>query len=139
MNQVLIADIFARMKFMERRGSGLKKITDKTNALFNDGSNHVEFYSDNSYFKVVIYNANYGIEEEFNEKNSTVNSTVKLSKTELSIIELINKDSFVTIETIATKLEKTESTIKKSIKKLKGNGIIVREGSDKTGYWKILT
>lgn len=55
----VIADVFARMKFMERRGSGLKKITDKTNALFDDGRSHVEYYSDTSYFKVTIYNANY--------------------------------------------------------------------------------
>lgn len=54
----VIADIFARMKFMERRGSGLKKMTGRTNALFHDGQNHVTFYSDNNYFRVTIGNAN---------------------------------------------------------------------------------
>ena len=81
----VLADIFARMKFMERRGSGLKKITDKTNALFNDNNNHAEFYSYNNYFKVIIYNA------IFENVNSTVNSTVKLSKTEKIFFSLSQK------------------------------------------------
>lgn len=62
------------MKFMERRGSGLKKITDKTNALFKDEQTHVEFYSDNSYFKVIIYNANYGVEEDKTFLNFQINT-----------------------------------------------------------------
>ena len=70
----VIADVFARMKFMERRGSGLKKITDKTNALFKDEQTHVEFYSDNSYFKVIIYNANYGVEEDKTFLNFQINT-----------------------------------------------------------------
>lgn len=137
----VLADVFARMRFMERRGSGLKKITDKTNALFGDGKSHVEFYSDNNFFKVIIYNANYGIEDSADEKsstvNSTVNSTVKLSKTERSIIEFIEEDADVTIEAIALRLGKTESTIKKAIKKLKAKEIVVRVGADKTGFWQI--
>jgi ATP-dependent DNA helicase RecG len=98
----------------------------------------VEFYFDNNYFKVIIYNANYKIEDDIYDKNSTVNSTVKLSKTELAVVELIKDEPTITIESIATKLNKTESTIKKAIKNLKDNNFIVREGSDKTGYWKIL-
>ena len=122
---------------LQLRGSGLKKITDKTNALFGDGKSHVEFYSDNNFFKVIIYNANYGIEDSADEKSSTVNSTVKLSKTERSIIEFIEADADVTIEAIALRLGKTESTIKKAIKKLKDKEIVVRVGADKTGFWQI--
>lgn len=69
--------------------------------------------------------------------NSTVNSTVKLNKTEQSIIELIQENENITLKEIATRLNKTESLIKKSIKKLKEGNIIERFGSDKTGYWKI--
>ena len=32
----ILADVFSRMHYMDRRGSGLKKITDETSRLFND-------------------------------------------------------------------------------------------------------
>ena len=54
-----------------------------------------------------------------------------------SIIEDIEEDADVTIEAIALRLGKTESTIKKAIKKLKDKEIVVRVGSDKTGFWQI--
>ena len=57
-----LADIFSRMGFMERRGSGLNKIIDKTNELFEDEKVHVEYFSTNNFFKVVIKNANYKID-----------------------------------------------------------------------------
>ena len=55
----ILADIFARMKFMDRRGSGFDKIINGTNRLFNDNENHVEFYATTTHFSVVIYNANF--------------------------------------------------------------------------------
>ncbi len=125
----ILADIFARMHFMDRRGSGFDKIINGTNRLFNDGKNHVEFFATETYFSVVIYNANY--------KNSTVNSTVKLNQTHKAIIGIINNNVEVTILEISATLQKTESTIKKAIKYLKDNGIIERVGSDKSGYWKV--
>ncbi len=36
------------------------------------------------------------------------------------------------------KLKVSEATIKRNIKELKEKGYIKREGSKKTGYWKIL-
>ena len=38
----ILADIFARMKFMDRRGSGFDKIVNVTSRLFNDNKKHVE-------------------------------------------------------------------------------------------------
>ena len=55
----ILADIFARMKFMDRRGSGFDKIKNGTNRLFDDGENHVEFNATDTHFSVVVYNANY--------------------------------------------------------------------------------
>lgn len=39
----ILVDIFARMKFIDRSGSGFDKIKNGTNSLFKDGNNHVEF------------------------------------------------------------------------------------------------
>ena len=55
----ILADIFARMKFMDRRGSGFDKIRNGTNRLFDDNKNHVEFLASETHFSVMIENANY--------------------------------------------------------------------------------
>lgn len=126
----VIADVFARMKFMERRGSGLKKITDKTNDLFDDGNNHVEYYSDNSYFKVTICNANYMQKDA--EDNVPVNDTEK------KIIEAMIQNPQITYDELVNLVQKTRKTIMRNIGKLKEKKLIERVGSDKSGSWKIL-
>lgn len=69
-----LADIFARMKFMERRGSGLNKIIDKTNDLFENKDSHVEYISLTNYFKVIIFNSNYKV-DKVKEAVDAVNDT----------------------------------------------------------------
>lgn len=64
-----------------------------TNILFGARKTHVEFYSDSNYFRIMIYNATYGAEELI-EKDSTV----KLSQTEMNIVELIKKDLTLRLE-----------------------------------------
>ena len=70
-----LADIFSRMGFMERRGSGLNKIIDKTNALFKDEKVHVEYFSTNNFFRVIIKNANYKI-DAVNDADDAVNDAI---------------------------------------------------------------
>jgi len=56
----VIADLFHRMKFMERRGSGLTKIISETEKLPGyDSSMKPEFYSTPSDFRVVLKKVNY--------------------------------------------------------------------------------
>ena len=137
----VLADIFARMKFMERRGSGLKKITDNTNALFNDGKNHVKFFSDRNYFKVTIYNALYGKRQKNAHVNASVNAgvnaSVKLSATQEAIIQLMRENPQITIKEMASALGKNETTVSRNISQLKEAGVVKRVGSDKTGHWEL--
>lgn len=137
----VLADIFARMKFMERRGSGLKKITDNTNALFNDGKNHVEFFSDRNYFKVTIHNALYAKKQKGASVNASVNAGVnagvKLFATQKAIIQLMRENTQITIKEMASALGKNETTISRNIRQLKDKGIVERVGADKNGSWNI--
>ena len=56
----VIADLFHRMKYMERRGSGLKKIINETEKLPGyEEQMRPEFYSTASSFRVVLKNVNY--------------------------------------------------------------------------------
>jgi predicted HTH transcriptional regulator len=51
---------------------------------------------------------------------------------------LIAKDNAITATKLANKLGKGIATIKRKLKRLKDNCSIIREGSDKTGVWKVL-
>lgn len=65
------------MHFMDRRGSGLKKITDSTNQLFNDDKNHVDFYCKDNFFKVIIRNANYISDVSQNDDEKFIINAIK--------------------------------------------------------------
>ena len=156
----LICDIFSRLDFMERRGSGIRKMQE---AYENDEKKPkfeiiydafvVTFYSrlyKNAGIKeenVGINEKNAGIKEEnvgINEKNAGVNEIKKikekypkLNKTKIKILEIIIEDDKITQEEIAKKLRKTETTIYRNIKELRKLNIIQRKGSRKIGYWKI--
>ena len=58
----ILADIFGRIGYMERQGSGLSKIRDayEKSANFREGM-EPSFYSDQTQFTVTLPNLNYGI------------------------------------------------------------------------------
>lgn len=61
----VLADIFARLGYMERQGSGFKKITDSYHAAHNYRAElEPQFHSDATSFQVTLYNLNYGQEIE---------------------------------------------------------------------------
>ena len=77
----VIADLFARMHFMERRGSGLKKIKDDfVNAFNYTEDKAVEFFSDFNGFRVVMKNLNYDFIKNLNNRESTIKAEIKKRK-----------------------------------------------------------
>lgn len=58
----VIADVFSRMNYMERRGSGFKKIKDDYRRAVNyQPKLEPKFYSDTTSFWVTLYNLNYNV------------------------------------------------------------------------------
>lgn len=67
----IIADVFSRMNYMERRGSGFKKIKgDYRRAVNYRPELEPVFYSDTSSFWVTLYNLNYNVAIEGAEAGS---------------------------------------------------------------------
>ncbi|MBK5247708.1 MAG: AAA family ATPase, partial [Peptostreptococcaceae bacterium] len=63
----IIADIFNRMNYMERRGSGFKKIKgDYRKEVNYKESLEPKFYSDNKSFWAILFNLNYNVSIEKN-------------------------------------------------------------------------
>ena len=66
----ILADVFGRLGYMERQGSGFKKITESYHTAHNYRSElEPKFYSDVSWFQVTLYNLNY--ELPFGETDSS--------------------------------------------------------------------
>ena len=61
----ILADIFGRLGYMERQGSGFRKITETYYSAYNYREElKPKFYSDAGSFQVTLYNLNYGIEKK---------------------------------------------------------------------------
>jgi len=64
----VIADLFHRMKYMERRGSGLRKIVEETKKLHGYSDEFMPvFRSSRSDFTVVLKNINYSAEQTYGD------------------------------------------------------------------------
>lgn len=149
----VIADIFARMRFMDRRGSGFDKIKLGTNKLFDDNQNHVKFYSDYNSFLVIIENANY--QKKHDDKSETENDKLEAENDKLEIKNdkletnqilssaaslvlnyiIINPD--ITRKELSIIIKKSESTINRIIKELKDKNYIEKKNNRKNGEWII--
>jgi len=71
----IIAEIFHRLGFIERRGSGLKKIRDATSALYGYSDGFApEFKSTRTAFHVVLKNMNYDLRTDLRSASTQVST-----------------------------------------------------------------
>lgn len=149
----LIARVFYLAGFIESWGRGIGKIRDefvasgleapiykeemggmsvyitRRKGLFggNDGVNGTvnDPVNDTDNKKIVSKN------DPVNDTDGTVNGTVK------QILQLINKNVFITYEELALETNLSRRTIARHIKTMSELFLIVREGSDKSGHWYV--
>ena len=103
----VLADIFGRLGYMERQGSGFKKITESYRAAHNYRDElEPKFYSDASSFQVTLYNPNYG--------TAATASKVTIEDENIAIDRLnasqgtIAKDSVTAAGNLITKLKNAD-------------------------------
>lgn len=88
----VIADIFNRMNFMERRGSGFKKIKEDYHKAVNFRPElEPRFYSDATSFWVTLYNLNYEVPIE---KVTIDAKKVSIEKKKVAFGERLNATNF---------------------------------------------
>ena len=133
----ILADLFHRMRYMERRGSGLKKIINETKNLPGYKEElKPKFHSDTS-FRVIIYNVNYTIGGESGGTNGGISGGTNESRID-KIIMVIENDNKITVSAIADKLGLPKRTVERDIAALKKQNKIRHVGSTKSGYWELL-
>ena len=69
--------------------------------------------------------------------NDGVNDGVKWTRNELRILHEMCENNDITYIELQTKLKISEPTVRRAIKRLRINMMIVREGSDKSGHWYV--
>lgn len=109
----IIADMFNRLSYMERRGSGFKKIkSDYRKEVNYDEKLEPSFYSDYTSFWVTLYNLNYKVSiNESNDKLAFDNSKLDFEDNKLAFGD--NKLAFdVCLENIQVKQPTKEKIVK---------------------------
>jgi predicted HTH transcriptional regulator len=71
-------------------------------------------------------------------ENVQENVSVKLTKTEKRLLEIIQKNGKLTSIKLSESAGKDLRTITRGLRKLRENNLIERIGSDKTGVWKVI-
>lgn len=131
----IIADLFHRLIFMERRGSGLRDIVAETAKLPGYSEEmKPQFVSTNSSFRVIIKNVNY-CPENYNEP---INEPIKLTGREKMVLQLIKENAEITRKEMVYQMQCSESTVKRAIDGLINKNIIQRIGSKKKGRWEVM-
>lgn len=74
---------------------------------------------------------------KYEYKDDTINDTIKITDNEKLVLEQIIKDSFITREKIVLATNLSDRTVSRALNSLQIKNVISREGSKKTGFWKI--
>lgn len=134
----VLADIFSRLKYMERRGSGFKKIlADYEGQVEFEESKMPVFEADNDDFTLTLYNLNYesSYTTQANE-NVTQGDTQDDTQgdTQEKITKMIEKNPRISTADMAKELGVGIATVKRKIKKMSNVSYI---GSGYSGHWEI--
>ena len=131
----ILADIFARLGYMERQGSGLSKIcTAYENAANYQPGLEPTFRSNRVEFTVKLPNLNFKA-----SSNEALNETINeaLSDNQKTLLGILRSEPTITQKEIIERTSLSRSTIQRAIKELTEMGRLERTGSKKTGSWVV--
>ena len=150
----ILADIFSRLKYMERRGNGFKKIlADYEGQVEFDETKMPVFDADNDDFTLTLYNLNYGTNYATHVNENVIENVIEISEEKMKqlmpeyskkkltkaceILKMISENPNISIDELRIALDVTDRTIARYISELKDKGIIERKGPDNGGKWEI--
>ena len=133
----VLADVFDRLDYMEREGSGFKKIVGaySPDVSHNPKSLSPRFYSAVGCFVVTLPNLNGS--QESSQESSQETELSDLSAGARKAYALIAEDKKITAAMIAKSLGVSSRMVFKYISELRGIGLR-HVGSTKGGHWEIV-
>lgn len=129
----ILADIFARIGYMERQGSGLSKIcTTYENAVNYKPSMEPTFRSNRVEFTVKLPNLNFKA-----SKGEALNEALNeaLTENQKLLLDILRNNPTITQKQMIENTALSRSTVQRVMKELTEHGYIERVGSKKSGSW----
>ncbi len=136
----VLADVFQRLGYMERKGSGLTKIINAyKNANNYDESKAPQFISSRVEFTVILKNLNYGESRNDKSEINDVSQAVEkyVQRTEEVFLNALRNNPYISRKELSRLLMISEDGVKYHLKKLKNKGLIEHIGASRGGYWVV--
>ena len=129
----ILADVFDRLDYMEREGSGFKKIMEDYTAdvVHNTAKVMPKFYSAVGCFIVTLPRLAHRCEGDTQGEVTTPITTPK------AILELIRQNSKVSATQMVKSLGLTRDGVRYHLGRMKADGVIHFVGSARTCYWDV--
>lgn len=128
----VIADVFNRLGYMERKGSGFAKILDNYAFQINYTEEKKPYFrSDRYQFTVIMPNLNYNGTQDVTQN---VTQDVTQDDVYTLILEMIKRNNKISAKQLAEKLGISIRTVRRKIKEMDNIEYI---GHGYSGYWKI--
>ena len=132
----ILANVMAQLDYMEKRGSGLTRICNETQALdgYKDELKPV-FKSTPTQFHTIIFASS--------DKQNVGDFVGDMSETKLTerqqiILNLIKESPTISAKQMSETLSVTTRTIERDLSLMKKAGVLKREGKDNDGVWVII-
>jgi ATP-dependent DNA helicase RecG len=133
----VLADIFQRLRYMEKRGSGFKKIFESA------GNENVSFYSTKTIFVVIMKNMNY-IESDNKkvpiksaDKKVPIKSADKKNSEKIeTIINYLKEHEYITSSIVEEITGVKDTRAKQYLRSLVEKGFIIPEGNNRNRRYK---
>lgn len=132
----ILANVMAQLDYMEKRGSGLTRICNETQALdgYKDELKPV-FKSTPTQFQTIIFASSdkHNVGDFVGDMSET-----KLTERQLKILNLIKETPTISAKQMSETLSVSPRTIERDLSLMKKIGTLKREGKDNNGVWIIL-
>ena len=129
----ILANVMAQLDYMEKRGSGLTRICNETQALdgYKDELKPI-FKSTPTQFQTIIFASsdNQNVGDFVGDMSET-----KLTERQHKILNLIKELPTISAKQMSETLSVTTRTVERDLALMKKAGILKREGKDNDGEW----
>ncbi len=118
-----LMDIFVQCGIVDRSGHGVSK------AVKTYGREVFEFLSVGIMVTIPFDRKGFNVNNDF---------TINFTESENKVISLIKANNRITTSELSERLNISRRAVQTIINSLKGKNVLIREGSRKLGYWRIL-
>ncbi len=127
----LLVDLLARTDFMEKAGTGVKRVSDAC----TENGNKVEFRFTDAFWITLYSNKNVTVKVTDKVTNKV---TDKVTDNQSLILQYIIEREDISTRDLAEMVGISQRKVKENIAKLKVLGILKRIGPPKGGHWQVL-